>query len=108
MKKYLVVAIILFMLPAMKCIAGTASDTIVTKMVSGKKYIVHKASSGDGWYSIARQYGISYGDLWSENKNADDKISAGDKLMIPFESSKYGSTGDKKSHVDAVEAMVHR
>lgn len=58
-------------------------DSIGVQTVNGKNFIRHKVESGEGWYSIARKYGISYAELKMANKDASEKLKVGQVLIIP-------------------------
>ncbi len=65
-----------------------ASSTSITDSVGvetreGKRYIQHKVTSGEGWYSIARKYGITYSELRMANKASGDQLRIGQLVLIP-------------------------
>ena len=49
-------------------------DSIGVENVKGANFIRHQIGDGEGWYSIARKYGISYSELRLANKEKDDKL----------------------------------
>lgn len=58
------------------------TDNLPKQTVDGKTMHVYKIESGDGWYSIARKFSISYSELKMANKKID-KLKVGEKLYIP-------------------------
>ncbi|MBK7572451.1 MAG: LysM peptidoglycan-binding domain-containing protein [Bacteroidetes bacterium] len=58
------------------------TDKLPKQTVDGKTVFVYKIESGDGWYSIARKFSITYSELKMANKNTD-KLKVGEKLNIP-------------------------
>jgi len=58
-------------------------DSIGVETIKGAKFIRYQVGDGDGWYSIAKKYGISYSELRIANKDRDDKLLKGQVLLIP-------------------------
>lgn len=58
-------------------------DSIGVENVKGANFIRHQIGDGEGWYSIARKYGISYSELRLANKEKDDKLKKGEVLRVP-------------------------
>lgn len=63
-------------------------DSIGTKVVNGKTYIMHKVSKGEGVYGISKKYGVTSDDIYANNSDADKGIKIDQVLLIP---SKYSS-----------------
>ncbi|HRH66665.1 MAG TPA: LysM peptidoglycan-binding domain-containing protein [Bacteroidia bacterium] len=63
--------------------AATPVDSIGTETVKGNSFIRYQVGNGEGWYTIARKYGISYAELRLANKTQDDKLKIGQILLIP-------------------------
>ncbi|MEI6817787.1 MAG: LysM peptidoglycan-binding domain-containing protein [Bacteroidota bacterium] len=59
-------------------------DSIGIKSIGGKKYIVHKISKGESFYSIARLYSVTVKEIEEANPDISDKIIAGKILFIPL------------------------
>lgn len=68
---------------SMEASALEVADSIGVETVSGAQFIRHKVVSGEGWYSIARKYGVSYSEVRMANKNSGDNLSIGQIVLIP-------------------------
>lgn len=73
--------LICFLLLAFNAIFAQTED-LPKKVVEGKTVYIYKIQSGDGWYSIARKFNITYSELKMANKKTD-KLKAGATLNIP-------------------------
>ncbi len=65
-------------------IAQTKSTDI--KIISGKKYYIHKVEKGQSLYAIAKIYNMDVNSILVENDEAIDGLKPGQELKIPFES----------------------
>jgi LysM repeat protein len=68
-------------------------DSIGTKLVNGKTYIMHKVSKGEGVYGIARKYGVTAAEIYAANTGSEKSIQIGQVLLIP--SNLTASSGNK-------------
>lgn len=73
-------------------------DSIETRVVDGKKYIIHRIEPGEGWYSIARRYNISYAELRMANKELTDKLVIGKTLRVPVAVRKPNDPSFEKNY----------
>ena len=96
-----------FFLLMMKSVDLLASvelvDSLETKTVNGKKYIQYRVKEHEGWFGIARKYGISYRDLRMVNKEKSDTIHRGQVILVPFEKAKINGPGILKTDVHKAE-----
>lgn len=74
------------------------TENLPKQTVDGKTVFVYKIVAGDGWYSIARKFKVTYAELKLANKKTD-KLKVGEKIFIP---SKLKSNDPyfEKNHVD--------
>src|SRR6185436_3855844 len=67
--------------------------------MNGKNYILHKVEPSEGWYSIARKYGITYAELRMANSDSSDKLVAGAVVMVPEEKIKANDPYYRKNYM---------
>ncbi len=79
--------------------ASEVADSIGVETVSGAQFIQHKVVSGEGWYSIARKYGVSYSEVRMANKNDGDNLSIGQIVLIPAK-AKINDPRFQKNYTD--------
>jgi LysM repeat protein len=84
-------------------------DSVKTKNIKGKTLTEYKVGEHEGWYGIARKYGIEYKELRAVNKQLGDTLHIGDVVLIP--SVKSGepkkSKEVKTQTTDAGEAVYY-
>ncbi len=73
--------VFLFLFLAINC-AFAQTENLPKQTIDGKTVSVYKIVAGDGWYSIARKFNITYAELKLANKKTD-KLKVGEKLFIP-------------------------
>ena len=80
-------------------IAATAmpNDSIGTKIVDGKRYIMHKVSKGEGVYGISKKYGVAASDIFAANAGSEKSITIGQVLLIPKGSAGASTAGNTQS-----------
>lgn len=71
---------------------AAAKDSVGTKTVEGKVYVVHKIQSGETLYAIARKYGANPQEVIRANPGSEKTIRAGENLMIPTSRTATAST----------------
>jgi LysM repeat protein len=59
------------------------NDSIGTKTVDGKRYILHKVTKGEGVYGIGKKYGVPAAEIFAANEGSQQSIQIGQILMIP-------------------------
>ncbi len=74
---------VLFLVGAINSAICALPDSVGTKTIGGKRYVIHRVESSEGWYSIAREHGISYAELRLANKDSSDKLIPGRTILIP-------------------------
>ncbi len=84
------------------------TENLPKQTVDGKTVHVYKIQAGDGWYSIARKFNISYSELKLANKKTE-QLKVGGKLNIPgklksndpyFEKNKVDENKVAEKHSD--------
>ena len=95
MKKVLalIIVILILQLEGLLALPVHPVDSVGVKWVSGKKFIEYKVEEHEGWYGIARQYGISYNELRAANKDSGDQLSIGQVILVPV--AKVNFSGSK-------------
>lgn len=73
----------------------------------GKKYQVYHVVSGDGWYSIAKKFQITYAELRLANKAGDDKLTIGRELLIPLTKLKSNDPFFDKNYLDTGSNLIN-
>ncbi len=80
--------------------SGTALvDSIGVKKNQGKNFIVHRIEAAEGWFSIARMYGVSYSELRLANKDSSDKLIPGHTLLVPADKLKAEDPHHDKNYI---------
>jgi LysM repeat protein len=79
----IVLPIFCLVLTGIKVSAISIADSVGVETINGRIFIQHKVTSGEGWYSIARKYGISYSELRMSNKAEGDQLRIGQIVRIP-------------------------
>jgi LysM repeat protein len=80
---YIMKRITLFLIIGLSLFLTLPSIGQEVKKIDGKNYTEYSVQAGDGWYGIARKFGISYAELRVANKGTDDNLSVGQKILIP-------------------------
>jgi len=78
MKKMKVLFVLFFALN----LVFAQTENLPKQSIDGKTVFVYKIAAGDGWYSIARKFKVTYAELKLANKKTD-KLKVGEKLFIP-------------------------
>ena len=73
-----------------------SNDTIT---IDDKPYSTYTIKKGDGWYSIARKFKITYPELRLANKK-NDKLIAGNKIFIPLDRIKIDDPYFDKKYIN--------
>ncbi len=79
--------------------ASLPSDSVGVETISGVRFIRHQVVNGEGWYSIARKYGISYSELRLANKDIPDQLIIGQTVLIPGK-AKVNDPRFQKNYID--------
>jgi LysM repeat protein len=82
-------------------------DSIGVSKVDGKNYVVHKVENSEGWFSIARHYGITYSELRMANKDSTDMLVPGMSILVPIERPKPGDPFYDKNYIQTQEEIFH-
>ena len=101
--------LLLFLFSGTICSASEITDSVGVETIAGEKFIRHKVVSGEGWYSIARKYGISYSEFRMANKKDGDKLAIGQIVLIPAK-AKLNDPRFQKNYTDKkpVETVVEK
>jgi LysM repeat protein len=73
------------------------NDSIGTKTVDGKLFILHKVSKGEGVYGIGKKYGVPAADIFAANEGSQQSIKIGQVLMIPKGESSFSSNSTSQA-----------
>lgn len=65
------------------CGEALIPDSVGREMQGGESFILHKVEKGEGWYSIAKKYGISYASLRLANKDSGVILITGQVVRVP-------------------------
>jgi LysM repeat protein len=79
--------------------ASVPVDSVGVKWVSGKKFIEYKVEEHDGWYGIARKFGIAYSDVRLANKEVDDVLHIGQVILVPASKVKPNDPRNRKNYI---------
>ena len=82
-------------------------DSIGMKKVKGKNFILHRIDSADGWFSIARKYGINYAELRLANKDSADMLVPGHHLLVPVQKLKADDPYFDKNYIQQGSENLH-
>jgi LysM repeat protein len=109
MKKNLLAAVLFLLTGGTAFSFAPAPDSIGVKKAQGKKYILHRIEPAEGWFSIARNYGISYAQLRLANKDSSDKLIPGRAILIPLDKLKANDPHFEKNYIqdDELHYTVH-
>lgn len=88
-----------YLIGSVQVSAIEVADSIGVETVSGAQFIKHKVVAGEGWYSIARKYGVSYSEVRMANKNDGDQLSIGQIVLIPAK-AKVNDPRFQKNYTD--------
>jgi len=83
-------------------------DSIGVSKIDGKNYLLHKVENSEGWYSIARHYGISYAELRMANKDTSDMLVPGSTIRVPVDKLKPGDPFYDKNYIQGKEEVFHK
>ena len=99
----------LVFLTALFCHTAMANppDSIGVKKVKGKNYVIHRIEDAEGWFSIARLYGISYADLRLANKDSADKLIPGRTLLVPTDKLKANDPHFDKNYTQEQNKVIY-
>ena len=86
MKKILALTgLLLFLYIEGSLAVGLPVDSTGVRIIESKKFIEYKVEVHEGWFGIARKYGVSYGDLRIANKDVPDTLHIGQIILVPIE-----------------------
>lgn len=108
MKKVLSLPVFLFVLMIFTSPLYAAPDSIGVAKIDGKNYLLHKVEVAEGWFSIARNYGITYSELRIANKDSADLLKPGMVILVPLERPKPGDPFYDKNYVFKEDDAIHQ
>jgi LysM repeat protein len=79
--------------------ASLPADSVGVRQTNGKKFIEYKVEEHDGWYAIARKFGVLYSDIRLANKDVDDILHIGQVILIPEEKVKINDPRNQKNYI---------
>jgi LysM repeat protein len=68
-------------------------DSIGSKVINGKRYLMHKVVKGDGVYGLAKKYKVSANEIFAANEGSEKSIKIDQVLLIP---RSFGNTAQTK------------
>ena len=83
-------------------------DSIGVSKIDGKNYLLHKVEPAEGWYSIARHYGITYAELRMANKDTTDQLVPGMTIRVPLDKLKPNDPFYEKNYTQNQEKVIHK
>ncbi len=85
-------------------------DSVGVRQVNGKKFIEYKVEEHDGWYGIARKFGVVYSEVRLANKDADDVLHIGQVILIPQDKVKMNDPRNQKNYIlkEQEEPVTHK
>ncbi len=85
-------------------------DSVGVKQLNNKKFIEYKVEEHDGWYGIARKFGVGYADIRLANKEVDDILHIGQVILIPADKAKMNDPRNLKNYIqkEQEEAVYHK
>jgi len=98
MKKSLLLSILFCILISQSASASSIPDSVGFKRSQGKNFIIHRVENAEGWFSIARMYGISYAELRLANKDSADKLIPGRTVLVPTDKLKANDPHFEKNY----------
>ena len=107
MKKALSRSVFLLILILFSNPSHATPDSIGVTTIDGKNFVLHKVEVAEGWFSIARNYGITYSELRLANKDSADMLKPGMTILIPLVRPKPGDPFYDKNYV-LKEEIIHQ
>jgi LysM repeat protein len=77
-----------------------------TRIINGKKYIIHIVEKGQSLYAIAKLYNTDINIVLAENDDAIDGLKNGQELKIPYSTESAGPT--KINVIDTAKYIYHK
>ena len=74
-------------------------DSVGWKKSPSGNFIIHRIETAEGWFSIARQYGITYSELRLANKDSADKLVPGRTILVPLGKLKANDPHFDKNYI---------
>ena len=87
------------------------ADSIGTRTIDQKLYIVHKVERGETLYALSRRYNVNVNSIIDSNPGSQNGINVGQELIIPTQLASSNSpvqNQDKTSGTSTQEQIVHR
>ena len=97
------IVVLLLLLISTSPVGSVPLDSVGVKTIKGKKYIEHKVAEHEGWYGIARKYGIPYSDIRVANKDAGDTIHSGQVILVPMDKGKPTDPRNQKNYTQKTD-----
>jgi LysM repeat protein len=86
---------------------ASVKDSIGTKTVEGKVYIIHKIQSGETLFAIARKYNANPQEVIRANPGSEKTIRAGENLMIPTSRTSTAAESTSNKTTPTQSAKYH-
>src|SRR5258707_12942 len=107
MKSVFRLCLFLLLLSLNKVSGKCLPDSTGVTRVQGKDFIIHRIENAEGWFSIARHYGISYAELRLANKDSADKLVPGRSILVPLDKLKASDPFYNKNYLFKDEEVFY-
>ncbi len=77
-------------------------------IIDGKAYYLHVVKKGEGFYGIARQFGVSQKEIHDANPNSLFGLKPGDVLYIPIISGRNSSSGEMEESTEFIYHTIEK
>jgi LysM repeat protein len=82
-------------------------DSIGTKMIDGKRYVLHKVVKGDGVFGLAKKYKVSANEIFAANEGSEKSIKIDQVLLIPRQNGLVNNTPSTTKPAAKDEKLYH-
>ncbi len=107
LKNLITIAVLLFAPLAGFAGGHNTLDSIGTKDINGKTYIIHKVEPGQGLYGISKKYNISQDEILEANPDLKDNgLKAGAEILIPLKVVSKKVNAAPKAEQKKIEHIV--
>jgi len=73
----------LFVVVTLSNVSAAPKDSIGTKVINGKIFIIHKVDKGQGLYAISRRYSVALKDIIESNPGSDKQLILDQLIYVP-------------------------
>jgi LysM repeat protein len=84
-----------------------AQDSIGTKVIDGKRYVLHKVVKGDGVYGLAKKYAVPAAEIFAANEGSEKSIKIDQVLLIPRKNGLVNNSPNTAKPASKDEKLYH-